>query len=129
MGCGDVEEKNGVKVVCSKPPGHEGAHHYVKLEMQPSSSVCDFLISQGLPDTETMREHLTVWVRAAKIFKERTEDLGGELWREVDTSDTAHHVRHKAQRLYHREDTDRYDPDDPLDLINYAIFYIRQKED
>jgi len=86
------------------------------------------LTELGFEPTDTLAEQLYTFCRAMQIFVERTEELGGELWKEVDTDDTAHHIRHKAQRLYHREGHGGFDPDDALDLINYACFYLRQKE-
>jgi len=90
----------------------------------------------GLKQTDTNVDQLHVMVEALAIFQEHTDRLG-ELWREVEPEDTAHHIRHKAQRVFHaevngaerdRESLEDFGRDSALDLINYAAFYVRQKD-
>jgi len=94
------------------------------------------LVLLGLEPTQTNQCQLHVMTEAMAIFQEHTDRLG-ELWREVEPEDTAHHIRHKAQRVFHaevngaerdRESLEDFGRDSALDLINYAAFYVRQKD-
>lgn len=89
------------------------------------------LTELGFDATDELAEQLYVFCRAIKIYEERTAELGCQLWRDAGAADAAHHIKHKATRLFVREhhEDDLYDPDDALDLINYAAFYVRLKED
>lgn len=85
----------------------------------------------GFDQTDTNVEQTLVLVQALDIFQDHTDRIG-EMWRTVDALNTAHHIKHKADRTYHAE---RYETEDgfaldsALDLINYAVFYVRQKEE
>ena len=86
---------------------------------------------------KTVQEQEKVMARAVEIFEEHTRQ-NGELWKTVDYIDTAHHIRHKAHRVYFAarrlenglsvvESRDRI-VESALDGINYSCFIIRQVE-
>jgi len=77
-----------------------------------------------LPDTRTNREQLTVLVECLKIFDERNSKYK-DLWKEVGQDDNLHHMKHKVARVDMMFRSGETDVDDALDLINYAVFFIR----
>jgi hypothetical protein len=83
--------------------------------------------------TEENLAHLEILLEAAEIFKERDEQYRG-LWRRFGWLDSLFHIRHKAFRLFRKvEEGDTgwspKDTDNALDLINYAVFAIRNGRD
>jgi len=90
----------------------------------------------ALPDP-TIQEQEKVMARAIQIFEEHTRQ-NGELWKTVDEIDTAHHIRHKAHRVYFAArrlesglavaEAEARIVESALDGINYNCFIIRQVE-
>jgi hypothetical protein len=92
----------------------------------------------GLDKTETNVSQLDVMVSAMEIFQERTQ-AHGDLWKEGPSLEQAFQVKHKAHRMLNAalrrhcegesEDNELLLIDSALDLINYAVFTIRQLEE
>ena len=77
---------------------------------------------ESVATTENEREQLAVYMEAFMIFQHR-EDKYHSLWKEYGVSDTTHHLKSKALRVYALAGEDI--TDDALDAINYAAFSIR----
>jgi len=73
------------------------------------------------PSQEDRDRHLRVLEEAHDIYVERSKERG-QLWKEFEPEDAKLHIKSKSARVIHR---DGFAEDDALDLINYAVFYIR----
>lgn len=75
----------------------------------------------SLDDNE--REQLAVYMEAFETFQER-EKKYHSLWMQHGAADSHHHVTSKAARTqFYLEGVE--DESDPIDLINYTVFLIR----
>lgn len=110
------------------------------LKREPVESSLDRkeLISELLdrlwehPHTEEDVAQLGVMLRALEMFHRREEKYNG-LWRKDGAIDSAFHAKHKATRVWSRAldmvaGADE-DVEDAIDLINYAVFFIRNVGD
>lgn len=72
---------------------------------------------------DNKREQLAVFMQAYEIFSER-EGKYKSLWQQYGAVDSYQHVRSKAARTqFYLEGHE--DESDPIDLINYAVFLVR----
>ena len=79
--------------------------------------------------------HLSVMEEAFFIYRERT-GVRGQLWREFPPSDKIRMIKEKAARMnaaYTLVPDEEVTPervaameDDALDIINFAVFFVRQ---
>lgn len=79
--------------------------------------------------SETDKRQLSTLFAAFVKFQERNAKYR-DLWKQGGIEDSANHARHKAHRLVLASmNRDQLDPedfiDDAIDLINYAVFFIR----
>lgn len=97
----------------------------------------DIVDGLGYEPTETHVEHMEVLLRVFGKFVERNAKYK-DLWRINGPRDSANHIESKAARIQHFTrmvpDMDwslseiEAPLDDAVDLINYAVFYIRNAE-
>lgn len=84
-------------------------------------------------DEEEVVAHLEVFLEALRIFQSRK--IYGDAWRRHGALSNLLSVARKTDRLmqvyWHGDGgmTHKEGMDDAYDLINYAIFFIRNKED
>lgn len=84
----------------------------------------------SLEEDITESEQLEVLAEAFSKFLERNGKYK-DLWRQFGYQDSVHHVRSKAGRLNQllseQPTSDELDLaiDDAIDIINYAVFFIR----
>lgn len=71
--------------------------------------------------TDNHVEQFAVLAEALELFMER-DAHHRSLWKEYGATDTAHHCKSKAMRL-NVEPAEHLD--DAMDLINYAVFTVR----
>lgn len=79
-------------------------------------------------NTDSELEQLNVLLEAFGLFQERNARYN-DLWKEGGTPDSLHHMKSKHARTQASGATDTPEQqlerlDDPLDLINYTVFYI-----
>lgn len=77
-------------------------------------------------DDLTSFQQALVLGEAYKVFTERNKKYK-DLWKEYGAEDSALHIRSKLMRL--TTTTVETEEDDGLDLINYAVFWIRNWRD
>lgn len=81
------------------------------------------MISSNLDLDENEAEQLAVYLEAFRVFTEREEKYRS-LWKQYGAVDSYHHVTSKAARTqFYLEGFE--DESDPIDLINYTVFLIR----
>jgi len=73
------------------------------------------------PSARDREKQYGVLEEAYDIYVARSKERG-QLWKEFDPEDAKLHIKSKSARVIHR---DGFAEDDALDLINYAVFYIR----
>ena len=92
-------------------------------------------LDPGAEHSQTDIEHAACLVEAMQIFRERN-DKYGDLWKEGGAADSAFHLKSKsmravillskqAQRGGHNPEELEAQVDTGLDLVNYALFYVR----
>lgn len=97
--------------------------------MEPNrrhAAIADLLDAYDIELTENNIEHMRRLVEAATIYDARNSTYG-DLWRASGSEDNAFHCRSKVQRMMHATDFDTR-TDSARDLINYAVFFIRNLE-
>lgn len=78
-------------------------------------------------DPEDYQEHTDVLNEALKLYEQREQKYHG-LWKEVGASDNSTLAKHKIERVKMATNggvTPEDYIDDALDVINYAVFWIR----
>lgn len=78
------------------------------------------------PSQDDRNRHARVLEDALEIYVERSKERG-QLWKDFDPEDAALHIKSKSARVLAIEARGQDAEDDALDLINYAVFYIRHK--
>jgi len=89
----------------------------------------DVLRRGGYGLTETNVQQMVVYLEAFELFVQRNSTYE-DLWKDYGWMDTLTHLRSKSMRLvrkFWRESpsTDKILLDDAMDLINYAVFFVR----
>lgn len=75
-------------------------------------------------DLNDLSIHRGVLKEATDIYIER-ERTRGSLWKDFDIEDAMVHIYSKAGRIRKAVELGHSAEDEALDLINYAVFYIR----
>lgn len=95
------------------------------------TAVALLLDAIGVPDTETNRAQLQIMLIALQVFSERDPKYH-DLWKRRGWLGSLMHIDSKAARLmetFWKGTPGRMpmpdDVDDAIDLINYAVFFIR----
>lgn len=88
------------------------------------SSIEYILAEHDIDPTEDVLAQFDVFMDALNVYYER-EQQHGSTWKEFDTADAAHHVKHKAARMANMAGREEVDTDEALDAINYAAFFVR----
>lgn len=96
-----------------------------------------FLVERGVPDTPEVRKQLEVFVEALRIFESRNAAYG-DVWMQYGALSNLLSVARKVDRTMEAwwHDSPGELPvmhkdalDDAIDLINYAVFFIRNARD
>lgn len=77
------------------------------------------LLALDVPVTETNGDQMGVLMEAMKTFGVKNEKYK-DLWKDYGEEDILLHIKSKAARLMRAGDSE-----DAIDLINYAVFYVR----
>jgi len=77
----------------------------------------------------TDAEQLSELIRCFELFRERNERYQ-DLWKQGGIEDSIHHIRSKSARVIwastHLSLAQQVEAiDDPQDLVNYSVFYMR----
>lgn len=104
------------------------------LEVQAKLLLYQF----GIEPTESVVEQFMVFMEALKVMADRNEKYK-DLWKQYGANDNLMHMRSKLDRTMREFDDDalsgeNFDPenfdfDDPIDLLNYTVFFIRNVRD
>lgn len=92
--------------------------------MHTTDSEFDYLLSIGLPVTDTNIEQLRVFTLALLTFHARDPKYGS-LWQQYPPETMLTHMQSKLARS--QANTDPNDLDDVVDLLNYTAFFYRLK--
>ena len=76
----------------------------------------------GFTDNEW--EQFNIYIEAFQLFMER-EARYNSLWMKYGARDSLHHMNSKVARTQFLLEGFSEDQDDPLDLINYTAFFLR----
>lgn len=95
-------------------PHEDGTMHILDEEVA-------YLAAIGLPVTNTNVEQLRVFGQALQTFHARDPKYGS-LWQQYPSETMLMHMQSKLGRTVANQDDDL---DDAIDLLNYAVFYIR----
>jgi len=94
--------------------------------MLTNSDMADIVLSLGGdPDNSTNVRQLEVMLDALKIYFERNE-ARKDLWMTDTLDESAMHCISKAKRIQNAP-YDEKSVDDGLDLINYTVFFLRNR--
>lgn len=80
----------------------------------------------GYETDASLSEQCAVLAHAIETFIERNEEYT-DLWKDGGTADSLHHMRHKLMRC-ERAKSPSVKAESAIDLINYAVFFIRNLE-
>lgn len=81
--------------------------------------------------TDSDAKQFAILLEAFDVYLERNARYR-DLWKDYGAQDSAHHCKSKALRMYQdlmMNTLGPFDPDDAIDLVNYAVFTIRNVRD